>query len=298
MESEKIICKVCEGKNITLRYDGVKDINFNMTDRKFNWFKCKNCGSLQIYSVDTFKEDLSKYYENYDPHTHELKLVSKFSISPISLVINKIKSLKDINSNFSVLDVGCGDGNLLFNLRNSFPNSSLYGIDFNVESTKKKLKSFNINLIEGSLADIGFNEKFDFICNSQLLEHLENPSDLINLISSNLKKNGIAFLDVPNAESRSFKIFGRNWVHLDTPRHRILYTPTSLTSILIKNRFNVIEVKKFGTGFAYLSSLLNLLKETYHINLNISSKLKWIFAKVIQVFIKSDDKLFVVFKLK
>ena len=293
-----MICKVCESNNITLSFDGVRDINFNMTDGTFNWYKCENCGSLQIYAVDNFKEDLSKYYGNYDPHTHELKLVSKFSVSPISLVINKIKSIRDSNAKFSVLDVGCGDGNLLFNLRNSFPNCTLYGIDVNIESAKTKLKSFNINLVEGSLADIVINERFDFICNSQLLEHLADPLDLINLIGSKLKKDGIAFIDVPNAVSKSFNVFGRNWVHLDTPRHRILYTPTSLKSLLMKNRFSVIESRTFGTGFAYVSSLLIVLKEKYNINLNLSSKVKWMLAKAVQLFIRSDDKVFVVFKLK
>ncbi|WP_353077513.1 class I SAM-dependent methyltransferase [Flavobacterium sp.] len=298
MENKEIICKICNNSIKSLRFQRVRDINFKMTTRLYDWFSCENCGILQITANDDFKEDLSEYYKKYDPHSHGVKLVSRFSISPISLIQKKLKLSMNSSENFSVLDVGCGDGNLLFNIRSSFPNSVLSGIDFNIESAKYNLRNCDVTLWELSLIDFSQSEKFDFICCSQLLEHLDDPSDLFNLIKRNLNKDGLACIDIPNINSRSFKIFGSNWIHLDTPRHRILFSPKSLKSILIKNGFDVLEIKTFGTGFAYLSSFLNFLNVRFGFNLKLPFKIKWVLSKIIQIIIKSDDKIFVSFKLK
>lgn len=298
MENQKLICKVCGSLRYQSKYRDVGDSNFSMTDRLYNWNSCLDCDTLQISTNDLKEEDLAEYYKVYDPHTHKVRIVNKWSNSPINKVINHIKSLKDIDDSFSILDIGCGDGSLLYNLRDTFPNSVLYGIDFNTSSSNKNLANSNVRLYQGDLTDIAFDMKFDFVCNSQLLEHLDNPSDLFNLIKVCLKKDGLGFLDTPNADSRSFKLFGSNWVHLDTPRHRVLYTPNSLNIILEKNNFQKIEIKCFGTGFAYLSSFLLLLKKKLQLRSKPPFKFQWMIAKIIELFIKSEDKIFLVFKHK
>ncbi|MCE4217583.1 methyltransferase domain-containing protein [Pseudarcicella sp. GAP-15] len=298
MEDKKMICKVCGSDKHKLKFEHVSDINFNMTNRLYNWYSCSDCDTFQILPIDFKKEELSEYYEEYDPHSHKLKLVSRFSNSPISLVINHIKSLKNLNDEFSVLDIGCGDGNLLYNLRNSFPKSILYGIDYNIASSSYNLVDSNVNLFQGNLVDFKFEIQFDFICNSQLLEHLDEPEDLFNLLKSTLKVDGIGFLDIPNADSKSFKLFGKNWVHLDTPRHRILYKTNSLNKILEKYNFQKIRIQYFGTGFAYLSSFLLFVKEKKLFTMKLPFKIQWVISKCIQLFLKSDDKIFLVFKHK
>lgn len=298
MENKEVICKICKNSIKSMKFQGVRDINFMMTSKLYDWFECENCRILQISSHDSLIEDLSEYYKKYDPHSHAVNVVSRFSISPISLILNKLKSLRNSRHNFSILDVGCGDGNLLFNIRNKYPNSVLSGIDFNIESAQYNLRNCDVTLWEQSLIDFYSDEKYDFICCSQLLEHLDDPTDLFKLIKRSLNVDGLAFIDIPNLNSRSFNYFGSNWIHLDTPRHRMLFTPESLKSILIKNGFDVLEVVTFGTGFAYVSSLLNLLKDRLGFNQKIPFKIKWILSKFVEVIIKSDDKIFVSFKLK
>jgi 2-polyprenyl-3-methyl-5-hydroxy-6-metoxy-1,4-benzoquinol methylase len=288
---KKMNCKVC-GNKMNLYFENCVDINFSMTRNVFNWHKCESCNLMSISPINNSLEVIEEYYNEYDPHKHGVKKLSKFSKSSINKVIKDLKKNQYESAEFTLLDVGCGAGNLLFNIRTEFNKSNLYGLDFNIKSATINLEGLGVKLFQGGLNDLNSDLKFDFIVSSQLLEHIDNPIDYVNFLSKHLKRNGVVYLDIPFIGSRSFRLFKNYWVHLDTPRHRNLFEISTLTQLF--KDYELMQINKFGTGYAYLTSIINLMKYKFKFSqLSIKPFFAFIISKFIEIFIRSDDKLFI-----
>jgi len=98
--------------------------------------------------------------------------------------INNIKKLLASESPVKILEIGCGDGALLFELSQQKIGKKLYGVEI-TESLVKTVKNRKIpNLKECVLFD-GYNthyanDDFDLVILSHVVEHVEYPRILIN----------------------------------------------------------------------------------------------------------------------
>jgi 2-polyprenyl-3-methyl-5-hydroxy-6-metoxy-1,4-benzoquinol methylase len=82
--------------------------------------------------------------------------------------------LKNIDSNDSVLDVGCGNGSVAYDL--SKKAKRVVGIDIskkNIELARKKFSGKNLQFILGDATKIKLPTNFDIIILSNVLEHIE-----------------------------------------------------------------------------------------------------------------------------
>tara|TARA_B100001564_G_scaffold296248_1_gene261660 strand:+ start:1674 stop:2267 length:594 start_codon:yes stop_codon:yes gene_type:complete len=101
-----------------------------------------------------------------------------------------------IKPNSKVLDLGCGDGELLKLLKID-KNINGYGIDYDVKNIKKSLQN-NINVLHMDLDDgLGAFESnsFDYIVLAQSLQVIKNPKLLIDDM---LRVGGEIIVSFPN----------------------------------------------------------------------------------------------------
>ena len=68
---------------------------------------------------------------------------------------------------------------------------------------------------------------FDVIALWQVIEHLDRPLALLDILAGKLTAGGILALSTPNPESFQFARMGKRWPHVDAPRHLHLL-PASL----------------------------------------------------------------------
>lgn len=97
----------------------------------------------------------------------------------------------------SVLDVGCGTGELLFAIEASFPHGELCGMDV---STAHLPDSGSVRFIEADVTDFRLDRTFDVVLSNQVLEHIA-PEDVpqhLNAISRVLSDAGTAIMCLPN----------------------------------------------------------------------------------------------------
>lgn len=162
---------------------------------------------------------------------------------------------ENISENEKILDVGCASGYLGSLLNKKFENINLIGIDY-LESHLKKAEEKKIysNLIKIDLNSFKdelkeYTEYFDKIIVTDVLEHLNDPLNVLNKLSKYLKRGGKFLIDVPNISNGSIKynILVNNFTYTDygllDKTHIKFFTPFTLIKELSNNNFLIDKLE-------------------------------------------------------
>jgi 2-polyprenyl-3-methyl-5-hydroxy-6-metoxy-1,4-benzoquinol methylase len=111
-----------------------------------------------------------------------------------------VESINSLNSkNISVLDIGCGNGNIAMALGAVGYNVKGIDIDKNsieLASNKNTLPNVKFEVYDANSFTI--NNSFDAIVCSEVLEHLDKPWELVASVFNILKPGGVFVATVPN----------------------------------------------------------------------------------------------------
>jgi 2-polyprenyl-3-methyl-5-hydroxy-6-metoxy-1,4-benzoquinol methylase len=254
--SATLKCRVCNNESGNTRYT-VSERMYGMGD-EFEYFRCAECGCQQIVQVPA---NLDKYYpENY----------YSFSVEPLSGLRQKVTRLRNESyfrriprsipgrlvgsmlpnpklaavarahpeRNARILDVGCGSGELLLELRNvGFTN--LFGIEPYLPSNAPQADGVSVRKL--SVDDI-VDEKFDVIMLHHVFEHMPEPVETMKKLASLLASDGVLIVRIPVAHSWASQHYGPLWVQHDAPRHLFLHTEKSMQRIAAAAHLKVTKV--------------------------------------------------------
>lgn len=294
------VCRICNTGNNTEVYS-LKEMMFGLQDI-FGYFKCSNCGCLQIKQIP---ENIEKYYPtNYlvypEPEVNKVKkylrkkremsflsgngllgklLISLFGFNDTDLIWFSEAHLK---KNDHILEVGCGNGKLLFKLKNAgFKN--LLGIDPLIK--EDIIYNENFKILKKELHQIE-DLFFDWVMFHHAFEHLENPSSVFEKLNRLLKPNGNALIRIPIIDSYAWDIYGTDWVQLDAPRHYFLHSVKSIEYLSDKFNFKIKNIIYDSTSFQFLGS------EQYKRQIPLMSPESYYIDSNNSIFNKADIKKF------
>ena len=95
--------------------------------------------------------------------------------------------------NAKILEIGCGDGQLLKAIKRKHMSFEVTGLDWKYQKEIEiDLQRHGVLLIESTLEDVELTEdSYDFIILNQLIEHLWEPESAIIKLHKSLKKEGL-----------------------------------------------------------------------------------------------------------
>lgn len=211
-------CTICQGH-----------IKFLYRVKKYEIYKCENCG-LGITKNSTIQS--SNYHRDkvYEIESAQFKNIFQRRV-------NFIESLHLRTG--KVLEIGSSTGLMLSLFKEK--SWEVLGVEISQEAANSALKR-GINTLITSIEDMNLPQhSFDLIIINHTLEHLENPNNVIQKISSVLKEGGILLVDVPNFDSLSARIFKKNWFALLPSEHLWHFTYDALSNLLNHNGFKIIK---------------------------------------------------------
>ena len=147
-----------------------------------------------------------------------------------------------------VLDVGCGDGELL----QSFADAGwdVVGLDPS-ETAVEAVRRRGLEAERGTLLDHPWEpESFQVITFKHSLEHIPDPVASLQEAARLLAPGGVLVISVPNWRSWQRNLFRSRWSHLELPRHQHHFSPKALTEatqrvglqpVLVGTESNVIS---------------------------------------------------------
>lgn len=223
---------------------------------KFTYSLCNSCGSLFINNVPT---NLVKYYEGYysfGPIKTSHRLVERIAKLIISKKISFFRKIAHsflnsssdlalkainfaaLNKKSRILDVGCGTGQLVFDLKNlGFVN--VLGIDPFLEADleyNNGCKVLNKGIFE-------IEEKWDLVMLHHVFEHMEFQQETLLRLSSLISEQGLLLIRIPNVDSYAFRKFRESWYGIQAPVHLCLPSVKAMNHMVKRAGLRIVDIK-------------------------------------------------------
>lgn len=247
-------CRVCESVSgcETVISRNMRDSNIE----KFSYNLCNSCGSL---SINRIPSDLAKYYEGYysfGPIKTSERLVDKIAKLIISKNFGLLKKMAysflnsssdlalkainfaTLNEKSKILDVGCGTGQLVFDIKNlGFRN--VLGIDPFLEASLEYNNGSKV--LNKSIFDIEGN--WDLVMLHHVFEHMELQQETLSKLESLVNEQGLILIRIPNVDSYAFRKFRENWYGIQAPVHLSLPSFKAMKQMVSQAGLKIIDVK-------------------------------------------------------
>ncbi|HPQ35737.1 MAG TPA: class I SAM-dependent methyltransferase [Draconibacterium sp.] len=166
-----------------------------------------------------------------------------------------LKPLEETKGNFSVLEIGCGEGLLAREIGERFQNVKYTGFDIEEEIVAQAKSNFPAgNFFVGNVFQVDefIENEFDYVIVSEVLEHIDKPSVALEKISGIKAKQFI--LSVPHEPW--WRLLNMLRLHYltdfgNTPGHLQHWSHRSFGKLVRKHFANVKSFKVFPWNVAY-----------------------------------------------
>jgi SAM-dependent methyltransferase len=158
----------------------------------------------------------------------------------------------------NLLEIGCGTGFVLRNFRKEFPSMHLVGTDLFLEGLAYARSGMtNAAFYQMDARDMPFKEEFDVVGIFDVLEHIEQDSDVLLQAHKSLRHGGGIIITVPQ---HPFLWSTRD----ETGFHKRRYTRKELTEKIHKAGFRIIRITSFVSCLMPLL-LISRLKDRFFV---------------------------------
>lgn len=141
----------------------------------------------------------------------------------------------------NLLDVGCGSGGVLAELRSHCPQLRLTGAEVLLEALRYARRRMpEVELLQVDVRRLPFQQEFDVVCAFDVLEHLDDDEQMLREMARTVRPGGGLVVTVPQHPQL--------WSRVDDySRHRRRYRRSELVGRVERAGFAVRRVTSFVT---------------------------------------------------
>lgn len=251
-------CLVCGAKKSFIK---------NVRAKRYSYLVCGYCGGGTLTPRNFAIKKLSKVYESRYFDWGEVKGIKKiiYNIRLHKTYPDWIEGISEKRG--TILDVGAGipDFVMAMKERGWRPHAQ----ELSREQSLKIGKFLGTeNVYTGDFEKVSLRKNYyDAVTFWHVLEHVKFPQATIKKTHSVLKDSGNVFIEVPNMESLTWKLFKDKYSLLSVPAHLFYFSEGSLKILLKSKKFKVVETSypiKYSSAFAW--SAVFYIKEKAGIN--------------------------------
>ncbi|MFH1827490.1 MAG: class I SAM-dependent methyltransferase [bacterium] len=256
-EKSKRYCIICGKRAFKL----IKSIG------DYKIFECENC---QIAYTDSSKVPVRERREQINI-LYSLPEYKKNIKKHSKKFLRILKIIKKYKKKGKLLDAGGGFG--------LFSKLALENSKFHVEIIEPYLEPYYVGIedikshrvkLENFL--ITTKRKYDVVTLLDVLEHFEDPDQIIENLKNILSEKGLVVLALPNYKSL-MAYFSKNWAWWMVEDHKYHFSSKSLDSLMNKHNFN----KKLTTTYESSKDLKKNLEGNFEDLTNFIRKLTKLF---------------------
>lgn len=245
-----INCPICDSQNFEIVYK--REYRVCIENDVYNWLGqqviCKNCGMIFTNPQPTAKM-LRRFYEGYMIFG---KVSEQFRESQIEFISRNIPG--DCKT---IFDIGASNGAFLNAARER--GYKVFGVEPSGAAVQEALDKYGIGLIKDFFNDDlldSFDNKFDIVSLSHVLEHVGEPIAFLNRAIKITHSGGYIFVEVPDTR----KPQAYNIADFFTPEHTMYFTEGAMANISNRLNLRIIAME----GFEEKAAIRVLFKNDKH----------------------------------
>jgi len=214
----------------------------------YSYWRCSSCRSSHLHPQPT-AEELTRFYEVFHLPAHAGGIYADFEDRVQSDFPAKAKVISRLlmdgqgrpAANVNVVDIGCGKGFFVRELRNS--GITVEGIDLSSSAITEGQNVHGIGgLRSGRLENQeDWIERFDVATAWATLEHLPSPHEFLNSVRKVLKPKGLFVFDTGLAGDYLDRHAPGLIQWYDPPQHLYVFSLEGLKLLLNKSGFSIIS---------------------------------------------------------
>lgn len=229
-------CPACKSKNIKLFVDYEefpailfpieKQKRYSVDSAELTSCCCDDCGHVFLNNIKkTFTDNLYKKYYYLYPYKNLESMQAPYR-EPFEKVADIFLSKK----NGRLLEIGCDNNEQL-----------QYFIDLGYSCTAINPGAVSkgiVHYIDGFYGEIAINEEFDCVISRFNMEHLIDLEQFFRSLDRNLKSNGLAAVQVPNAE----RFLDLGMLNILAHEHAHYFCSKSLTKLIERKGYKILHL--------------------------------------------------------
>ena len=173
----------------------------------------------------------------------------------------------EVENNFNLLDIGCGNGFLTKDMSRYF--KKVIGIDNSNSaiSQAKKNYSGNINFINAKIENLENYQPFNCITLIEVIEHLYSPDDILQKIYQIANNDTKIIISTPfHGFIKNLLIlisgkFDKHFTPLWEHGHIKFFSKNTLKQLIERNNFKIVKTYYSGRFYPISKSIISVLQK-------------------------------------
>lgn len=233
---EQAVCPICDGKSRLIGMAASIDSDSSL---KLELRECTDCHHWW-HNPMPFQDYLSSLYMKASSLVVPAGYENEVQVEPKDILVGfnawLCQAEKVVSEGGRCLEVGSGGGHFLKYLQ------SKGVLCDGIEPGKWAPQSS----IYPDIDEVPHNN-YDFFVLSDVLEHLENPIDMLKKLKNNASNDARCYCSFPNKDSIPAKIFKSHWKMVRPLGHLHYFSRKSATTLLEKSGWTIKEITAVNT---------------------------------------------------